>query len=460
LNALDARQPQSNAKEKIVTGKFLIRALLIAACAGLMGGCGGGDNPPPPQPVVGAAGGTVAGPNGAQVVVPAGALAANTAIAVDQSSSGAPALPAGVNALGSMFAFTPHGTTFAVPVTITVPFNAGSLPAGATPLLYKTNAAGAWEQVANASVNAGTISAQVSSFSWLIVGNLPPQITAQPADVAVVEPATASFSVTALGTPPFTYQWQRSDNAGAMFDDIAGATTGSYTTGATSVAADNGDRYRVLVSNLEGTTTSSAATLTVTANVVLPTITTQPQSLSVAPGANASFSVVATGSNLVYQWQKNGAPIAGQTNASLNLANVQALDAASYTVVVSNLVNGSAINGVTSNAATLTVGTTLNLTGIWISNFQCTGTGGNFPGQDTLTVTQTGTAVTFTSQPDEGTFTGTLSGNTMTYSGGGPGYTESGAWTIQDANNFTKTSNYTRTDGSGGGSCPGTGQRQ
>jgi hypothetical protein len=318
--------------------------------------------------MIGAAGGTVSGPNRAQVVVPAGALAANTSIEVTQSSSGAPALPAGVNPLGSMFAFTPHGTTFAVPATVTVPFDAASLPAGATPLLHKTNAAGAWEQVANASVNAGTISAQVSSFSWFIVGNLPPQITVQPADAAVVEPATASFSVTALGTPPFTYQWQKSD-AGAAFNDIVGATAGSYTTGATSVAADNGDRYRVLVSNLEGTSTSNAATLTVT------------------------------------------------------------------------------------------TGSALNLTGIWISTYQCTGSGGDFSGQDTLTVTQTGTTVSFSSQPDGGTFTGTLSGNTMNYTGGGPGYTESGTWTLQGANNFTKTSNYTRPDGSGG-ICPGTGQRQ
>lgn len=334
----------------------ITRALLCSAAFALVA-CGGGDDPPPPPPMVGAAGGTVVGPNGAQVVVPAGALAANTAIAVTQSSSGAPAMPAGVNALGNMFAFTPHGTTFAVPVTITVPFDASALPAGATPLLYKTNAAGGWELLANVSVAAGMLTAQVSSFSWAIVGNLPPQITSQPASVSVVEPATASFSVTALGTPPFTHQWQRSDDGGVTFNDIPDATASTYTTGATSVAADNGDLYRVLVGNLEGVSTSSSATLTVTANIVAPTINTQPQSANVAPGGNAGFSVVATGTHLVYQWRKNGAPIAGATNASLNLANVQASDAGDYTVVVSNLVNGNAVNGVTSNVAALTMTT-------------------------------------------------------------------------------------------------------
>jgi alpha-tubulin suppressor-like RCC1 family protein len=334
-----------------------LRALLCATSMALAACGGGGDAPPPPM--IGAAGGTVSGPNGAQVVVPAGALGANTAIAVAQSSSGAPALPAGVNALGSMFAFTPHGTTFAAPVTVTVPFDAAALPAGATPLLYKTNAAGAWEQVANASVNAGTISAQVTSFSWVIIGNLPPQITAQPADAAVVEPATASFGVTALGTPPFTYQWQKSDDAGGTFNDIAGAITNTYTTGATSVAADDGDRYRVLVSNLEGTSISAAAMLTVTANVIAPTIATQPQNASVAVGADATFTVVAAGTSPAYQWQRSNdggttwADITGATNASYTLSSAQAGDHnAQFRARASN-----GAGTVVSNAATLTVTT-------------------------------------------------------------------------------------------------------
>jgi ZU5 domain len=168
-------------------------ALALSAC-----GDGGGSAPPPPlAPSVGPAGGTVTGPNGAQVVIPAGALAAQTPIAVEQSSAGAPATPAGMTGFGAMFAFTPHGTSFAVPVTVTVPFNAAAVPAGATPVLYKTNGTGAWERVANATVNAGTVTAQVSSFSWFIVGNVPPIITTQPASVSVVEPATASFSVVA-----------------------------------------------------------------------------------------------------------------------------------------------------------------------------------------------------------------------------------------------------------------------
>lgn len=39
-----------------------------------------------------------------------------------------------------MFAFTPHGTRFAVPVTVRLPFDPGTVPAGSAPALYKTHA--------------------------------------------------------------------------------------------------------------------------------------------------------------------------------------------------------------------------------------------------------------------------------------------------------------------------------
>jgi hypothetical protein len=146
--------------------------LLLAACWLTACGGGGGDtssgsgNSGGTQPPsgIGSAGGTVNGPNGAKVVVPAGALSQSTNIAVAQSSSGAPALPSGLTAVGEMFALTPHGTQFATPVTITIPFNAAATN-GATPLLYKTNAQGNWETVAGATFNSGLATAQISSFS-------------------------------------------------------------------------------------------------------------------------------------------------------------------------------------------------------------------------------------------------------------------------------------------------------
>jgi alpha-tubulin suppressor-like RCC1 family protein len=333
----------------------LALSIMLAACGG------GGDAAP--APMIGAAGGTVTGPNGAQVVVPAGALGANTAIAVDQSSTGSPALPSGMNAFGAMFAFTPHGTGFATPVTVTVPFNVASVPVGVTPSLFKTNATGVWERVAGATLDAATMTAQVTGFSFLLVGSMPPQITTQAADAAVLEPATASFSVAAIGTPPFSYQWQRSDDGGTTFNDIVGATAASYTTGATNAAADNGDRYRVRVSNADGPSISVSATLTVTSAVIAPAITTQPQNVSVAFGAGATFTTVASGTSPAYQWQRSNdggstwADIANATNASYTLASAQAGDSsAQFRARASN-----AAGTVFSNAATLTVNPPSNI---------------------------------------------------------------------------------------------------
>jgi len=110
--------------------------------------------------------------SGAQVVIPSGALSAATPIAVTRTSAGAPALPAGVTAFGPMFAFTPHGTSFAVPATITVPFDPASVPAGRTPRLFKTNAAqSGWQEVPGATVQGSTMSGQISGFSYAVVAD-------------------------------------------------------------------------------------------------------------------------------------------------------------------------------------------------------------------------------------------------------------------------------------------------
>ncbi len=140
--------------------------LTLAACSGGGDdGAGAGAGTPATGTVVGAAGGTVIGPSGAKVVIPPGALATDTTINIAQIAASATALPAGFTAHGQMFAFTPNGTTFAVPVTITLPFDLASMPAGATPTLYKTNAQNQWEHVATATFKADSLSARVTSFS-------------------------------------------------------------------------------------------------------------------------------------------------------------------------------------------------------------------------------------------------------------------------------------------------------
>jgi hypothetical protein len=149
----------------------------------------------------------------------------------------------------------------------------------------------------------------------------------------------------ATGTAPLAYQWQKN---GA---NIAGATAASYTTPVTTTA-DSGSTFRVVVTNTAGTVTSSAATLTVNAAAVAPTITTQPVNQTVTAGQTAAFTVVATGTApLAYQWQKNGANIAGATAASYTTPVTTTADSGStFRVVVTNTAGT-----VTSSAATLTV---------------------------------------------------------------------------------------------------------
>src|SRR4029077_76378 len=107
----------------------------------------------------------------------------------------------------------------------------------------------------------------------------------QPASKTVAVGQTASFSVTAKGTAPLSYQWQKNGAA------ISGATSSSYTTPATT-STDNGALFAVVVSNSVGKVTSRSATLTVNS---APSITTQPVSKTVTAGQTATFAVTATG---------------------------------------------------------------------------------------------------------------------------------------------------------------------
>src|ERR1019366_1198706 len=97
---------------------------------------------------------------------------------------------------------------------------------------------------------------------------------------------------------------------------------------------------------------SNAATLTVTAAPVTPSITTQPASQTVTSGQTATFMVAATGTaTLTYQWKKNGTAVSGATSSAYTTPATSASDnGALFTVTVTN-----ATGNVTSNAATLTV---------------------------------------------------------------------------------------------------------
>jgi hypothetical protein len=103
-------------------------------------------------------------------------------------------------------------------------------------------------------------------------------------------------------------------------------------------------------SGASGTSTPSPSPTKVT----IPTITSQPASVSVASGATTTFTVAASGSTPFYQWYLNGSPIAGATSASYTTpALTTANNGDRYTVSVYN----SAGNAV-STAAVVTIAST------------------------------------------------------------------------------------------------------
>ena len=97
-----------------------------------------------------------------------------------------------------------------------------------------------------------------------------PTIGTHPASKSVSVGQPATFTVSASGTPPLSYLWQRNGV------DIPGSTSSSYTVSSAQLS-DNGARFRARVSNASGSVFSNEATLTVTTNqsptatITLPT---------------------------------------------------------------------------------------------------------------------------------------------------------------------------------------------
>ncbi|GEM_PF-1791979 len=222
-----------------------------------------------------------------------------------------------------------------------------NLLSGNTSVTNATNLATFSLSVANVSSNVsyfaivsnvfGTTTSRVAGITLLI----PPSITNQPQSVATNPGATVFFSVGAAGSPPLFYQWSLSNTS------LPGET--NSTLELDNVSSNQAGNYKVTVSNPVGSTNSQVATLTVDGSAV---ILDQPQSLAVAEGDDAGFSVTAAGDPAPsYQWYFNRTNLLQDaTNADLTVSNAQWSDGGNYTVVVTNI-----YNAVTSSVAALTI---------------------------------------------------------------------------------------------------------
>ena len=182
----------------------------------------------------------------------------------------------------------------------------------------------------------GSVTSAVATLTvWV-----PPGITLQPQSRTNVVATTGTFSVTATGTAPLSYQWQLNEV------NIANGTNPTLTL--TNIQAGDAGAYSVIVTNVAGTATSAVAILTV---LTPPSMATQPQNCTNVSGTAAAFSASVTGTApLNYQWQFNGSNIAGANDSTLKLQNVQVTNAGSYVLMVTNLAGAA-----TSAVATLTV---------------------------------------------------------------------------------------------------------
>jgi glucose/arabinose dehydrogenase len=86
--------------------------------------------------------------------------------------------------------------------------------------------------------------------------NAPPSISGHPSNQTVAQGQPATFGVTATGSTPLSYQWQRDQS------NITSATSSSYTISSAGLS-DNGAKFRCVVTNAFGFATSNEATLTV-----------------------------------------------------------------------------------------------------------------------------------------------------------------------------------------------------
>ena len=137
-----------------------------------------------------------------------------------------------------------------------------------------------------------------------------PNILTQPEDTEVCTGRTLQLTVGATGSDP-TFQWRKDGQ------NIAGATTGILRI--TTVKASDAGTYDCVINSCDQSVTSDPAEVTIN---IPPTIVEHPQGVDVCDGERVELAVDATGSDLTYQWLRNGVPVAGATSRTYNIPGV------------------------------------------------------------------------------------------------------------------------------------------
>jgi len=242
-----------------------------------------------------------------------------------------------------------------------------------------------------------------TSNAAAITINTAPVITAHPLNTSACDGSNTSFSITATGAG-LTYQWQVNDGSGwsniSNTSIYSGATTGSLAlTGATS-AVDNYQYRCIAGGTCAPSVTGNAATLSINS---LLTINTHPANTSACSGNNTSFSVVATGAGVTYQWQENDG--SGWTNLSnsgiysdVTTATLQLTGATTSvnTYQYRCVVSSSCTVPTNTNAATLTINVAPVITSQPSNSTICEGVNTSF------SIAATGAGITYQWEVNDG----------------------------------------------------------
>jgi len=123
-----------------------------------------------------------------------------------------------------------------------------------------------------------------------------PAIAQHPQPASVSQADTASFTVTATGTPPLHYQWRFNNT------DILGATASSFSR--TNAQPEHVGSYSVLVTNLAGGVISSNAALHLI--VPAPSLLASSDGLRWQGLSNLSYTVQSRTNLVIGDWQSVG----------------------------------------------------------------------------------------------------------------------------------------------------------
>ncbi len=190
-------------------------------------------------------------------------------------------------------------------------------------------------------INSTCATSVTTNVAALTIGTSP-TITLQPFSAVICLNQQASFNVKV--TNATSYQWQFKPTGGSYSDlvdggQVSGATS-DYLIINNSTFANRGN-YRCII--VGGTCSGGISSAVASLNFESPLIVSEPLSQSLCINQTATFSLVALGNNLTYQWVRNGADltddsrISGSTTSQLSISGLDYSDDATYYCKVQGL---------------------------------------------------------------------------------------------------------------------------